>query len=116
MREIKFRGRRVDNGEWVYGFLAGRAEIRVYHTYINYTVSSWTDFEVVPETVGQFTGLNVDGEEIYEGDIVNDLDEPKVIELKNGSFGIHEKGKPIILYSTSWKVIGNIHENHELIK
>ena len=68
MREIKFRGKRIDNDEWVVGFAFSRYENCDYRWFINF---DFEKFEVIPETIGQYTGLqDKNGAEIYEGDEV----------------------------------------------
>jgi uncharacterized phage protein (TIGR01671 family) len=66
MREIKFRGKRIDNGQWVYGYYlvaAGMPFISVF--------GKREPIPVIPDTVGQYTGLkDKKGKEIYEGDII----------------------------------------------
>lgn len=65
-REIKFRGKRIDNKKWVYGFLADE-------DYINDIDSiDLSSIEVDIDTVCEFTGLlDKNGKEIYEGDIIS---------------------------------------------
>ena len=73
MREIKFRGKRLDNGEWIYGSLlvSHFKDDKKERYFITQFSGNYTfEHEVDPNTVGQFTGLrDKNGRDIWEGDI-----------------------------------------------
>ena len=82
MREILFRGKTISTDEWVYGGHAtmnGRHFIAINQVYGDNTCS-WGMYEVYPETVGEYTGLNdKDSKKIFEDDIILFGDEPVLV-------------------------------------
>ena len=130
MREILFRGKRVDNGEWVYGLLC-----RVGDTYANIVEKSTEVMcTVLTNTIGQSTGLtDKNGRKIFEGDIIH-LEYSQVffggvyfgeytaeVSYKEGCFitdGTNngdEIETPLSGFDNDEvEIIGNIHDNPEL--
>lgn len=142
MRNIKFRGKsKFGIHEWLYGSLL-MLNGKTYICPDKATVWNMTKYEVVPETVGQFSGiLDKNDIEIYEGDIVEcivkngyDFGFIGIVDFENGIFGIrHTTYKGYVVscfsYSSEWndghthgtvlyeyKLKGNICDNPNLIK
>ncbi|WP_304649627.1 YopX family protein [uncultured Duncaniella sp.] len=123
MRTIKFRGKRIDDGKWIYGYLAGTDSIN------NIDEVAYPNEDVAPETIGQFTGmLDKNGKEIYEGDIVRYYDDIED-ELVSSHVIYHKESCSFCAAPTKlcgdyigitaywqFEVIGNIHDKPELIK
>ena len=128
MREVLFRGKRTDNGKWVKGYLyithIGAHEIGSYDAEIN--IERFT-FDVIPETVGQYTGLtDKNGVRIFEGDIVRyDVNYHDMVisyDVENWGGWLYEdmddNMQAYSIYEFNLKdiaVIGNIHDNPELL-
>lgn len=137
MREIIFRGNLKDNGESIFGYYFQKQNPFSADGFpITHYISDCPPFgaEVDPETVGQFTGLtDKNGKKIFEGDIVTqnwyDHDEPSddsfgevVFCEYDCSFSVMDIQKDGIVplgrchaYHWEAEVIGNIHDNPELL-
>lgn len=117
MREILFRGKRVYNGEWIYGsYVAGikKSFIAIEQVY-----------EIIPETIGQYTGLkDKKGNKIFEGDILGCGD--KAVEIyfdkeycqfrARKTTGFNSPIDYYCGYPIKFEIIGNIYDNPELLK
>ena len=129
MREILFRGKRVDNGEWVYGDIIHRRYIKKDVVVIRTEDSgfdNYSDYEVYPSTVGQYTGLtDKNGKKIFEGDIVKGFYKP-TDKLVCGSVKYENHLARMLILNRGVcaglshchhvEVIGNIHDNPELLE
>ena len=144
MREILFRGKRLDNGEWVEGFYCKHNMVQVCfssddpktkHLIIQDGFCDWgfepplCGIEIDPETVGQFTGvIDKNDRKIFEGDVVcvvcrgiDEEDGNAVIVWDKETSRFIIEWKSIVsdfdsVYGHECEVIGNIHDNPELLE
>ena len=135
-----FRGKRVDNGEWVIGYYVQKQDPLLagvtYHCILTQekdncgclmSTVSW--YKVIPETVGQYTGLtDKNGTKIFEGDIVQGtivsawnkaLIRCEVVYNKDGFISVERTRNQDRVHKVKFakdiEVIGNIHDNPELL-
>lgn len=128
MREILFHGKRVDNGEWVEGFYVhlldgkGRESHRIYTGYAETDCGDFYPdwYEVDPDTVGQYTGVEAHGKKIFEGDIVEYEGRRYCVKYYPpfAMYMFYRKNcgtNGMITPLHECVVIGNIHDNPELL-
>ena len=144
MREILFHGKRADSGEWVEGDVL---QTRYHSGHIEYQIMPQTPvssaYPVIPETVGQYTGLtDKNGKRIFEGDILDVSSDVAyggvavhrlgyfVVEFHNGCFmksalddpqlsffdNAKRKGLYHFISTDIHKIVGNIHDNPDILK
>lgn len=127
MREIIFKGKRTDNGEWAEGFYTLYAQaVGVYPCILTGTEKGNVIPAFVDEnTVGQYTGLtDKNGKKIWEGDIIkadNWLHQNmKIYTIVFENSGFYAKHKDEDCWNfdhlENIEIIGNIHDNPELLK
>lgn len=128
MREILFRGKRIDNAEWAEGYLCHDSE--QHESYIAEFFEDKSAYirQVIPETVGQYTGLtDKNGKKIFEGDVVKVLQGKDkgvaYVGFENGTFMLYPRTGNIYertlwaYWYNDWdvEIIGNIHDNPQLL-
>lgn len=143
MREVLFRGKRKNDGEWVVGYYVVKNDplLNTKMHFILYqdrnggfstSLFSWS--VVDPDTVGQFTGLtDKNGKKVFEGDIIRELDGsmdgiPREVcwdeahmnfncplVRKHWAYGQNACGL-WLMQSENIEVIGNIFDNHKLLE
>ena len=123
MREILFRGKRADNGEWVCdnSVLFFSEKTKIYGA-----LNEWREIEVIHETVGQYTGvIDKNGKKVFEGDVVEyagSCGEIVFVE-RRGAFMSRERDmycewlSNLPQYGTGIvEIIGNIYDNKEILE
>lgn len=132
MRQIEFRGKSLESGKWIYGNPVETSDGRAFMVFS----AKWDDklglktasIEVDPKTVGQYTGEKIHEAMVYKGDVL-ELDDgfdiwKAEVKFSRGAFIVDVKGKEYDYASIGWlnddieeiNLIGNIHDNPELLK
>ena len=135
MREVLFTGKRVDNGEWAFGnFIEdkwgddnGNTVYAILQDRVAPEIAAlWTPVKVIPETVGEYTGLkDKNGKKIFEGYVVTYIGEVCVVEWDDETAKFVLKNENLLCdfeevwcnrFKSKIEVIGNVHDNPELLE
>lgn len=133
-RQIKCRGKRLDNGEWVFGYLARPDRIVVFEIDEFLNLGTWVEYIVDPETVGQSLAINDKaGSEVFEDDLLSG-DNGNIYQViwlaEHAKFALKVvKSKFVLSMGLTFPIwhylnngifdvikIGNIHDNPELLE
>lgn len=119
-REILFRGKRINNGEWVEGDLV-HSIYKLNDTCVGKYGCTLGMHQVIPETVGQYTGLlDKNGKKIFEGDIIKIRNKTRyvffgVCRYRHTNYGEYAVDLSV-KDGSNCEVIGNIHDNTDLLE
>lgn len=125
MREILFRGKRTENGEWIYGDYCGIWKVacdggELIYKHLIHRSNDEPLYMVDPETVGDYTGLkDKNGRRIFEGDIVwSQYRTLGVVEWDDEecSYLVNIGNNWQTMNYCKYQVVGNIHDNPELLE
>ena len=131
MREILFKAKRIDNGEWVEGYVVRKHGLYFIYDIVNSETCRQNNYEVDPGTICQFTGLcDKNGRNIWENDICDRKEKyPEIVKMNNGDWTLDYSyvfGKEygysfcnLGFYATERKcieAIGNVFDNPELLQ
>ena len=130
MREILFKAKRLENGEWVEGYVVRKHGLYFIYSSVNSESCRQNNYEIAPETLCQFTGLcDKNGKKIWENDILMArLDESypedvtyETVEWNVAGWVAHETGCTDREYLDEFdlehfEVVGNVFDNPELLQ
>ncbi len=136
MREILFKAKRVENGEWVEGYVIRKYGLYFIYDIVNSESCRQNNYEIDPETLCQFTELyDKNGKRIWENDIAN-TDSNVCVQIKFGKYcdrfamwkyhqgfymAFSDKGRDFYRNELGYwhnkiEIVGNIFDNPELVK
>lgn len=119
MREIKFKARAVNGGEWIYGMTISHGTIarKRDNLYMEVAPDKWKG--IIPETLCQFTGFrDIEGTEVYEGDVI-EIKGGGTVTVEWSGYGFHFYGLEDVnghrldylpSPANRMRVTGNIHD------